>query len=155
MFDLLLNHGSLGIFAAFLIWLYTNMQKRMDELVDRFQVQLGEIRKDQKKDIDMLRDRYDDVISKYDTDRARVRSQIKDRIEKIAMRLQSMDKRFTNMTIRQETCLDDVDGIKRQMVVMVEDVKAINNLLTSMEQEQRVRNLVQMAHGESTIPPKK
>jgi hypothetical protein len=131
------------------------MQKRMDELVDRFQVQLGEIRKDQKKDIDMLRDRYDDVISKYDTDRARVRSQIKDRIEKIAMRLQSMDKRFTNMTIRQETCLDDVDGIKRQMVVMVEDVKAINNLLTSMEQEQRVRNLVQMAHGESTIPPKK
>ena len=46
MFDILLNHGSLGIFAAFLIWLYTNMQKRMDELVDKFQGQLEEIRKD-------------------------------------------------------------------------------------------------------------
>ena len=103
------------------------MQQRMDELVDRFQVQLGEIRKDQKKDIDMLRDRYDDVISKYDADRARVRTQIKDRIEKVAIRLQNMDKRFTNMTIRQETCLDDVDGI----TVLKTPTRIISDNITS------------------------
>ena len=50
MIEMLLNHGSLGIFAAFLVWLYTSMQKRMDELIDRFQGQLDEMSKIHKDD---------------------------------------------------------------------------------------------------------
>ena len=34
--DILISNGSLGVFAGFLVWLYTNMQRRMDALVDKF-----------------------------------------------------------------------------------------------------------------------
>jgi methyl-accepting chemotaxis protein len=154
LFDILLNHGSLGIFAAFLIWLYTNMQKRMDELVDKFQGQLEEIRKDQKADQEALRVRYDDVIGKYDTERKQTRLQIKDRIEKVGGVTQKIDQRTSNILVRLETNTDEVGSIDKRIEIMADHIKIMTDLLKQMEQEQRVRNLVKMAHGETTIPPK-
>jgi len=154
LFDVLLNHGSLGIFAAFLIWLYTNMQKRMDELVDKFQGQLEEIRKDQKADQEALRVRYDDVIGKYDTERKQTRLQIKDRIEKVGGVTQKIDQRTSNILVRLESNTDEVGSIDKRIEIMADHIKIMTDLLKQMEQEQRVRNLVKMAHGETTIPPK-
>ena len=154
LFDILLNHGSLGIFAAFLIWLYTNMQKRMDELVDKFQGQLEEIRKDQKADQEALRVRYDDVIGKYDSERKQMRLQIKERIEKVGVLLQNVNQKTSNFLVRHDASADDIDYVKKQVSEIGEQVKSMNDLLKQMEQEQRVRNLVKMAHGETTIPPK-
>ena len=154
VFYVLLNHGSLGIFAAFLIWLYTNMQKRMDELVDKFQGQLEEIRKDQKADQDALRVRYDDVIGKYDSERKQTRLQIRDRIEKVGGSTQKIDQRTSNILVRLESNTDEVGSIDQRIEIMADHIKIMSDLLKQMEQEQRVRNLVKMAHGESTIPPK-
>jgi len=153
LFDILLNHGSLGIFAAFLIWLYTNMQKRMDELVDKFQGQLEEIRKDQKVDQEALRVRYDDVIGKYDADRKQVRLQIKEKIEKVGVLLQNVNQKTSNFLVRHDASADDIDFVKRQVTEIGEQVKSMNDLVKAMDQEQRVRNLVKLAHGD-TIPPK-
>jgi len=154
LFDILLNHGSLGIFAAFLIWLYTNMQKRMDELVDKFQGQLEEIRKDQKSDQEMLRVRYDDVIGKYDSERKQMRLQIKDKIEKVGALSQKIEQRTSNILVRQESGNDDIGSLDKKIEIMADHIKIMTDLLKQMEQEQRVRNLVKMAHGENTIPPK-
>jgi len=152
MIELLLNHGSLGIFAAFLVWLYMNMQKRMDELVDKFQGQLEEIRKDQKHDQEMLRVRYDDVIGKYDSERKQMRVQIKDRIEKVGVLLQNINQKTSNFLVRHDATADDVDFIKNQITQLNDTIKGMNDLLKSMDQEQRVRNLVKMAQGD-TLPP--
>ena len=154
LFDILLNHGSLGIFAAFLIWLYTNMQKRMDELVDKFQGQLEEIRKDQKADQEALRVRYDDVIGKYDSERKQMRLQIKERIEKVALLLQNVNQKTSNFLVRHDASADDVEYVRKQVDQIGEQIKSMGDVLKVMEQEQRVRNLVKMAHGETTIPPK-
>ena len=154
LFDVLLNHGSLGIFAAFLVWLYMNMQKRMDELVDKFQGQLEEIRKDQKADQEALRVRYEDVIGKYDSERKQMRLQIKERIEKVGVLLQNVNQKTSNFLVRHDASADDIDYVKKQVSEIGEQVKSMNDLLKQMEQEQRVRNLVKMAHGETTIPPK-
>ena len=154
IFDVLLNHGSLGVFAAFLVWLYMNMQKRMDELVDKFQGQLEEIRKDQKADQEALRVRYDDVIGKYDSERKQMRLQIKERIEKVGVLLQNVNQKTSNFLVRHDASADDIDYVKKQVSEIGEQVKSMNDLLKQMEQEQRVRNLVKMAHGETTIPPK-
>ena len=154
LFDILLNHGSLGIFAAFLIWLYTNMQKRMDELVDKFQGQLEEIRKDQKADQEALRVRYDDVIGKYDSERKQMRLQIKERIEKVGVLLQNVNQKTSNFLVRHDASADDVEYVRKQVDQINEQIKSMSDVLKTMEQEQRVRNLVKMAHGENTIPPK-
>ena len=153
IFDILLNHGSLGIFAAFLVWLYMNMQKRMDELVDKFQGQLEEIRKDQKADQEALRVRYDDVIGKYDSERKQMRLQIKERIEKVGVLLQNVNQKTSNFLVRHDASADDIDFVKRQVAEIGEQVKSMNDLVKAMDQEQRVRNLVKLAHGD-TIPPK-
>lgn len=154
LFDVLLNHGSLGIFAAFLVWLYMNMQKRMDELVDKFQGQLEEIRKDQKADQEALRVRYDDVIGKYDSERKQMRLQIKERIEKVGVLLQNVNQKTSNFLVRHDANADDVEYVRKQVDQISEQIKSMNDVLKIMEQEQRVRNLVKMAHGETTIPPK-
>lgn len=154
LFDVLLNHGSLGIFAAFLVWLYMNMQKRMDELVDKFQGQLEEIRKDQKADQEALRVRYDDVIGKYDSERKQMRLQIKERIEKVGVLLQNVNQKTSNFLVRHDASADDVEYVRKQVDQINEQIKSMSDVLKTMEQEQRVRNLVKMAHGETTIPPK-
>ena len=154
IFDVLLNHGSLGIFAAFLVWLYMNMQKRMDELVDKFQGQLEGIRKDQKADQEALRVRYDDVIGKYDTERKQMRLQIKERIEKVGVLLQNVNQKTSNFLVRHDASADDVEYVRKQVDQINEQIKSMSDVLKTMEQEQRVRNLVKMAHGENTIPPK-
>lgn len=154
IFDVLLNHGSLGVFAAFLVWLYMNMQKRMDELVDKFQGQLEEIRKDQKADQEALRVRYDDVIGKYDSERKQMRLQIKERIEQVGVLLQNVNQKTSNFLVRHDASADDVEYVRKQVDQINEQIKSMSDVLKTMEQEQRVRNLVKMAHGETTIPPK-
>jgi len=154
MLDILLNHGSLGVFAAFLIWLYTNMQQRMDELVNKFQTQIDEMRKDQKTEQELLRVRYDDVIGKYDSERQQMRVQIKDKLEKVGLRTQKIDQRTSNILVRQESGNDDISSLDKKIEIMADHIKIMTDLLKQMEQEQRVRNLVKMAHGDQTIPPK-
>jgi methyl-accepting chemotaxis protein len=154
MLDILLNHGSLGVFAAFLIWLYTNMQQRMDELVNKIQAQIDEMRKDQKTEQELLRVRYDDVIGKYDSERKQMRLQIKEKIEKVGNISQKIDQRTSNILVRQESNNDDLGSLDKKIVIMADHIKIMSDLLKQMEQEQRVRNLVKMAHGENTIPPK-
>jgi len=151
--EMLLDHGSLGIFAAFLIWLYTNMQARMDALVDRFQVQLEEMQNIHKGDQELLRERYDDVIAKYDSEKKQMRLQIKQRVEAVGSIVQKIDQKTSNFLVKQDADGDDIDFIKNQVGQINEQVKNIGELVKSMDQENRVRNLVAMAHGD-TLPPK-
>ena len=151
--EMLLNHGSLGIFAAFLIWLYTNMQARMDALVDRFQVQLEEMQNIHKNDQEILRERYDDVIAKYDSEKKQMRLQIKQKVEAVGSIVQKIDQKTSSFLVKQDNDGDDIDFIKTQVNQINEQVKNIGELVKSMDQENRVRNLVAMAQGD-TLPPK-
>jgi uncharacterized protein YoxC len=126
----------------------------MDELVDKFQGQLEEIRKDQKADQEALRVRYDDVIGKYDSERKQMRLQIKERIEKVGVLLQNVNQKTSNFLVRHDASADDVEYVRKQVDQINEQIKSMSDVLKTMEQEQRVRNLVKMAHGETTIPPK-
>ena len=69
VFELLLEHGSLGLFAAFLVYQHLNMQKRFDALIQNFQEQLEKIQSIQKSEINEIRDRYDKVLESYNDER--------------------------------------------------------------------------------------
>tara|TARA_R110000824_G_scaffold41965_16_gene124256 strand:+ start:1254 stop:1598 length:345 start_codon:yes stop_codon:yes gene_type:complete len=62
LFSQLLDFGSLGIFAAFLIWQYIGMQRRMDSMGARFTESLDKINADYDARIEAMRERYDAVI---------------------------------------------------------------------------------------------
>ena len=58
-----LDFGALGSFAAFLVWQHVNMQKKFEKLVVSFQTQLKEIDTGYERRIEIMRERYDKVIS--------------------------------------------------------------------------------------------
>ncbi len=146
MFEILLDHGSLGLFAAFLIWLYTDMQKRMDALVDRFRDQLEKSRIDQKNDVEELRKRYDAVIKGYNQERAQVRTNIKERVQKVMQACGVLDTKLTDILIRQESSQASVEDVRSDLNALVEIVK-------QMQTEQRMRDLAKMAGSGMTNPP--
>ena len=65
LLESLLADGHLGVFAAFLIYQFFTMQKRLDKLVEGFQEQLDEIRKEYESRSEKMRERYDRVIKEY------------------------------------------------------------------------------------------
>ena len=58
-----LDFGALGSFAAFLVWQHVNMQKKFEKLVVSFHTQLKEIDSGYERRIEIMRERYDKVIS--------------------------------------------------------------------------------------------
>jgi len=75
LIDTLLAGGHLGLFAAFLVYQFMAMQKRLDKLVEGFQEQLDEIRKEYDGRSEKMRERYDRVIDEY---RGQIDAQSKD-----------------------------------------------------------------------------
>ncbi len=75
LIDTLLGGGHLGLFAAFLVYQFMTMQKRLDKLVEGFQEQLDEIRKEYDMRSEKMRERYDRVINEY---RGQIDNQSKD-----------------------------------------------------------------------------
>ena len=73
--DSLLADGHLGVFAAFLLYQFITMQKRLDKLVEGFQEQVEQMRGEYNERTERMRERYDNVIKEY---RDREDSQSKD-----------------------------------------------------------------------------
>lgn len=73
--DSLLADGHLGVFAAFLLYQFIMMQKRLDKLVEGFQEQVEQMRTEYGERTERMRERYDNVIKEY---RDREDSQSKD-----------------------------------------------------------------------------
>lgn len=59
----LIDFGGLGGFAAFLVWQFLQMQRRLDSLVDKFQEQVNSLSDNFDTRIEKIRIRYDKVIS--------------------------------------------------------------------------------------------
>ena len=86
--DALLEYGALGIFAGFLVWQHLSMQKRLDKLVDKFQLQLESIQEKSESSEEKLRDRYDTVIKGLQDDKTTFRLNV---AEQIAEAMRSID----------------------------------------------------------------
>tara|TARA_R100000234_G_scaffold115278_1_gene91132 strand:- start:2113 stop:2421 length:309 start_codon:yes stop_codon:yes gene_type:complete len=63
--DSLLADGHLGVFAAFLLYQFVMMQRRLDKLVGGFQEQVEQMRSEYDERSEKMRDRYDNVIKEY------------------------------------------------------------------------------------------
>ena len=63
------SFGALGLASGAIFWLYLKMAKRMDALTDNFQKQLKEQMEDCNRREAEVRDRFMDVVKKYDDER--------------------------------------------------------------------------------------
>ena len=106
-FTELLDFGALGIFAGFLVWLYVGMQKRLDGLVEKFQIQLDRINADcaERNDkinadydsrIERMRERYDIVIKEARSGGTEALQQMKEVSKKLDAATIKIDEGLSN-----------------------------------------------------------
>jgi archaellum component FlaC len=100
IFKYLLDYGSLGITAGLLFWLYLHSMK-----------QVTEIRGQSREDLEMLRDRYETVISKYDQDKDLFFSERHKMHNQIVMKIESIEKNIEKQESAIESIKDKVDQI--------------------------------------------
>tara|TARA_B100000427_G_scaffold24823_2_gene18429 strand:- start:26067 stop:26387 length:321 start_codon:yes stop_codon:yes gene_type:complete len=78
----LVDFGALGLFSGFLVYQFIQMQKRLDNLVERFQEQVNAIGEDFDKRVEDMRTRYDVVITDIRRDcrenEARLQNEVKE-----------------------------------------------------------------------------
>ena len=100
IFKYLLDYGSLGITAGLLFWLYLHSQKQVDK-----------IRIQSREDLNMLRDRYEVVIGKYDQDKELFFSERQQMHNQIVMKIESIEKTIDKQEKAIESIKDKVDQI--------------------------------------------
>ena len=95
----LLEYGSMGIFAGFLVWQHLSMQKRLDALVQRFQTQLDQLQNKKEEREASLRERYDTVISTLQEEKSSFRVDMENQIKLALMKLEELDKKTVGWKI--------------------------------------------------------
>jgi len=108
IFKYLLDYGSLGITAGLLFWLYLHSQKQVDK-----------IRIQSREDLNMLRDRYEVVISKYDQDKDLFFSERQQMHNQVVMKIESIEKNIEKQDKSIESIKDKID----QMLLLREHRK--------------------------------
>lgn len=130
--EILLEYGSLGLFAAFLVWQHLSMQKRFDALVDKFQTQLEKLRGEQKEDIEEMRERYDKVIASYNDERTAIRMNLAEKISHVSDQINKIP--FDGMQIQIEA----VSLAQRNSHLLIE--KGMESI-KKMEEEEKLRDM--------------
>ena len=100
IFNAFLEFGAMGLFCGFLVWQHLNMQKRLDQLGERFQAQLEGIQEKTEANEDKLRSRYDLILDEYRSEKTAVRLDISGQLTKVMDKLESLP--FDNMMIQIE-----------------------------------------------------
>lgn len=71
-FAQLVDLGITGLFIGYLLWKDKQQTKALADFVDRLLSTLAGIEKEREEGYDKIRDRYDEVIAKYDSERDRL-----------------------------------------------------------------------------------
>ena len=143
--DLLVNGSPMAAFAIFLIYLYTTTQKKTDALMDKFVEQIEKMREANKADIEEMRQRYDAVIERYNTERTELRGQLFNEAGEI-------NRKVDMLTLTHESHISLIEDINdRVKVLEVMGAKLQDTLdntcytLREMQQEAKMKELADKA----------
>lgn len=140
----LLEWGSMGLFAGYLVWSSLQQKKSEVERVQSFQDQLDryladykseikDIRRESKEETDKIRSKYEEVLRTYQDERTAVRQNISSRVREVGQDVTSMDAEVKGLQINVENVI---------------------NLLREMSQRQELKDLAKAAHASQIIATK-
>jgi len=110
--ELLLNHGSLGIFAAYLIFESHRLRKQQGETVEKFAESIDKIRTDSASNETNLRQRYDGVIAQLQTEKAAVKEGLHDKVKGLSSRIRELEKKSEMILIQLESINGTISELK-------------------------------------------
>lgn len=77
----LLDLGVTGLFIIYLLWANKIQTRRLDEYVARLLTTLATLEDEREKGFDKVRDRYDEVVDRYNTERDKLLNDITVKID--------------------------------------------------------------------------
>jgi len=131
IYTYLLEFGSMGIFAAFLVWQHLSMQKRFDRLVDKFQEQLEKIRVESKAEVDDIRTRYEVILQKYNEERTEIRVALSGEMKECSQKIEN----FGIILGGYESALEEIQDTQKENRQTIESSLAI---MQEMKQEAKM-----------------
>ena len=110
--EMLLQHGSLGLFAAYLIFesrrIRTQFSQDLDKLLEKDDKELARLR----EQYEAREDKWRQVVAKYDDQIVGDRAKLDAKIEKLAERVGGLDKKQDHMLIQLESMNTAINEIK-------------------------------------------
>ena len=157
--EMLVEYGIAGIFIAYMIWQDSSNSKKADAQLVKFEGQLDKMREKQSSDEKALRNRYDQVIKKYDDERQdfqKQKNQLKLEVVTLVSDSTSRLEKF------QKIITDLTDSIKSQNFMILDqnrvleksdtDLKEVSTklesclkLITDMISDQKIRDAANAA----------
>jgi hypothetical protein len=110
--ELLLQHGSLGLFAAYLIFESHRLRKQQAETVEHFTAALEKLRGDSSSTESGLRLRYDGVIAQLQKEKEQAKEGLLDKVRALAVRLAELEKKTEMILIQLESINGTISELK-------------------------------------------
>tara|TARA_Y100000310_G_C20695021_1_gene825043 strand:+ start:2396 stop:2758 length:363 start_codon:yes stop_codon:yes gene_type:complete len=95
--ELLLQHGSLGIFAGYLIFESHRLRRQQEKTIEAFTTALEKLREDSSKQEADLRLRYDTVIASLQEQNSKMASNVERKILSLENKMQEIISSMTNL----------------------------------------------------------
>ena len=157
--EMLVEYGMAGIFIAYMIWQDSHNSKKADAQLLKFEGQLDKMREKQSSDEKALRNRYDQVIKKYDDERQdfqKQKNELKlevvtlisdsttrlEKFQKIVSELSDLIKSQNFMIIDQNRVLEKSNSDLKEVSTKLESCL---KLITDMISDQKIRDAANAA----------
>lgn len=95
----LLNYGSLGLFAVFLVWQYIEQKRQLREMLTGFQTKLDEMRDQSDTREGKLRKRYDDVIASITKEKSEIQMSLLTKVSELEKSVEAVDRKVENLSL--------------------------------------------------------
>ena len=100
--ELLLQHGSLGLFAAYLIYESNRLRKQQAATVESFTTSIDQLRLDSSSSEKELRTRYDAVIVSLQQEKHSSQDRFGDKVRSLGTRLTALEKKTDLIMLQLE-----------------------------------------------------
>ena len=129
-----LENGSMGLFAAFLVWQHLSMQKRFDNLYASFKDQLKDMQQKNEEKESSIRERYDTVISGLQDEKSSFRVDVKGRVDTAILKIDDVGKKIEEIKVLSES----LNMLQRDTAIQSE--KALD-ILKQMAEEAKLKEM--------------
>jgi len=110
--EMLLQHGSLGVFAAYLIFESRRIRTQFSSDLDKLAAKDDKELKDLREQYENREAKWQAVVAKYDDQIVGDRDKLERKIEKLGDKVESLDKKTDHMLISMDSLSNAINEIK-------------------------------------------
>ena len=107
LLKILIDYGSLGIMCAVLLWLHVQTSKKSDAQTAQFLDQLEKIRQSSKEEEEKIRNRFMEVIAKYDDERTQLRSNLAGQIKDLESKVDALATQMAGISAKVQEIINE------------------------------------------------